>query len=129
MDAARGFDLRETYVHVSDGPTVVPIDGGAAFWATVDERPELQNGRLLLVSTVAETWGHWERHPAGEEIVYAVSGSYEFVLEEPAGERRIALGPGSACIVPRAVWHRAIVHEPGEMLFLTRGAGTEHRPR
>jgi hypothetical protein len=26
------------------------------------------------------------------------------------------------------VWHRAIIHEPGDMLFITRGEGTQHRP-
>ena len=26
------------------------------------------------------------------------------------------------------VWHRAIVHEPGDALFVTAGLGTEHKP-
>jgi hypothetical protein len=27
------------------------------------------------------------------------------------------------------VWHRAIVREPGDTLHVTRGEGTQHRPR
>ena len=44
------------------------------------------------------TWDTWERHRAGEAMV---KGN---------------------------VWHTTIVHEPGEALFITPGAGTEHRP-
>jgi hypothetical protein len=30
--------------------------------------------------------------------------------------------------VPAGVWHRAIVHEPGTALHLTRGQGSMYRP-
>ena len=69
----------------------------------------------------------WERHPAGDELLYLVSGAVEVIFERPAGERRIALAPQTACVVPRGVWHRFVVHEPGLLIFLTPGAGTEHR--
>jgi mannose-6-phosphate isomerase-like protein (cupin superfamily) len=45
------------------------------------------------------------------------------------GERLVALEAGMTCIVPRGVWHRAIVREPGDTLHITRGEGTQHRPR
>jgi len=31
-------------------------------------------------------------------------------------------------VVPQGVWHRAEVKKPGTLLFITPGAGTEHRP-
>jgi len=40
----------------------------------------------------------------------------------------ITLRGRGACIVPRGQWHRAVVHEPSELLHVTRGAGTRHRP-
>jgi hypothetical protein len=30
--------------------------------------------------------------------------------------------------VPRNTWHRALVKKPGKLMFITPGAGTEHRP-
>jgi mannose-6-phosphate isomerase-like protein (cupin superfamily) len=129
MESDRGFDLHRTFVQLVDGPAAIAVPVGPDFWATIDQRPELHGGRLITVSAMDTTWPHWEIHPAGDELVYALSGSCEFVLEEDRGERSVLLVPQTACIVPRGVWHRAIVHEAGEMLFVTRGAGTQHRPR
>lgn len=52
-------------------------------------------------SRQAASWDHWERHPAGEEILTLLSGELEIVLEIETGEERAVL---------------------------TAGAGTEHRP-
>ncbi len=101
---------------------------GDDFWETIDQRGELSRGYLMMVSTMDETWSTWERHPAGEEIVYLLSGSVDFVLDLPNGEQTVELRGRSCCIVPRNTWHRAIVHEPGDMLFVTPGEGTTHRP-
>ena len=37
------LSLHRTYLHLEDGPAVVPIDVGDDFWATIAERTELQN--------------------------------------------------------------------------------------
>ena len=50
------------------------------------------------------------------------------ILEELHGERVVELRAGEACIVPQGVWHRLLVHETGDLLFLTPGEGTAHRP-
>ena len=122
------LDLAETYLHVQDGPAVVPLDGGPAFWATIEQRTDVHDGRLVCVCRQTETWPTWEIHPAGDEVVCLLSGAVDFVLEEPGGERIVPLRNRDACVVPRGTWHRAIVHEPGDVLFITRGAGTTHRP-
>ena len=44
-------------------------------------------------------------------------------------EHRIELHAGDGVLNPPGVWHTADVHEPGDALFITPGAGTEHRPR
>ncbi len=128
MNSEDSLDLRATYVQLHDGASAVAIPGGDEFWQTIDTRTELHEGRLVVVSPMTETWSHWEMHPAGEELVVALSGEYEFVFADFSGERRIALVAGRAAIVPRGVWHRAVVHAAGEMLFVTRGAGTQHKP-
>jgi hypothetical protein len=38
------------------------------------------------------------------------------------------LTAGQTFVVPRGVWHRGIVRQPGELMFITPGAGTDHRP-
>jgi hypothetical protein len=37
--------------------------------------------------------------------------------------------PGQATINPKNVWHTVDVIEPGQLLFITPGIGTEHRTR
>ena len=67
-------------------------------------------------------------HPAGDELVYLLSGAMELVLDAPGGEQVVALGERQAIIIPPGVWHRARILRAGDALFVTRGAGTQHRP-
>ena len=86
-------------------------------------------GRLVSEWTFTEDWQGWERHPAGEELVMLLAGSATLVLEEAGQERSIPLSrAGSYVLVPRNVWHTARTAVPATLLFLTPGAGTEHRP-
>jgi len=122
------FDPLETYVQLEDGPRALPRRGGDAFWAEIGARADLQSGRLVCASRASQDWESWEMHPEGDEIVFLLSGAVDLVIEQEGGERRVALRGRSACIVPRGCWHRAVVHEAAELLHVTRGAGTRHRP-
>lgn len=70
----------------------------------------------------------WEMHPDGDELLTLLSGQFDVVLEERGVERVISLTPGKGALVPRGVWHRMIINIPGELLFLTPGDTTRHRP-
>ena len=70
----------------------------------------------------------WELHPAGDDLLYVLSGAIDVVLQEEGGERVVELRAGAACIVPRGTWHRQKVRTPGDMLFITPGEKTQHRP-
>ncbi len=124
------FDLISTYVHLKDGAEAVPVDVGADFWATIDKRTELHSGRLVTLFHIQSTdeWVHWEMHPAGDELVHLISGAIDLVLQEERGGRIIELRSRAASLIPRGVWHRAIVHTPSDVLFITPGAGTQLRP-
>jgi hypothetical protein len=122
------FDLDRVYLHLRDGPDVTPLAGGPEFWQTIDKRTDIHGGRLVTMSRMSADWTHWEMHPEGDEIVYQLSGATDLVLDEPQGERVVQLRGRAACIVPRGIWHRGIAHAPSELLFITRGAGTKHRP-
>ena len=123
------FDLATTYVQLDDGPAAFAVDVDDEFWETIDRRSELHGGRLVGAFHNAADWDIWEMHPAGDEVVCLLSGAIDVVLDETAGERVVALEAGQTCIVPRGVWHRAVVREPGDTLHITRGEGTQHRPR
>jgi mannose-6-phosphate isomerase-like protein (cupin superfamily) len=126
--ATDGFDLTSTYVQLDDGPAALTVEVDDTFWETIDQRPELQGGRLVGTFHNAQDWDIWEMHPAGDEVVCLLSGAIGVVLDEERGERVIELEPGQTCIVPRGVWHRAVVRQPGDTLHITRGEGTRHRP-
>jgi mannose-6-phosphate isomerase-like protein (cupin superfamily) len=123
-----GFDLARTYVQLQDGAAADLLDAGGDFWARLAERVELHDGRLVCVTPQTADWTSWEMHPAGDEIVYLLSGAVSLILEEEGGERSVELGARMAYRIPRGRWHRMRVRAPGEMLFITRGAGTRHRP-
>lgn len=67
-------------------------------------------------------------HPEGDELLYLLSGEIDVLLEESAGDRVVRLRGGEGCLVPRGVWHRLILKEPSDLLFVTPPRGTRLRP-
>jgi len=124
-----GFDLLTTYIQLDDGPAARRIDVDPEFWMKIAERPHLGSGRLVGVFPYERDWESWEMHPAGDEVVYLLSGVVDMVLGESSGERIVSLRAGTACVVPAGVWHSANVRVAGQALHITGGAGTQHRPR
>ena len=87
-------------------------------------------GRLVCVHRFEADWPMWEMHPHGEEVVVCLSGTMTLYQEMPDGSRQTAvLAAGDYAINPRGCWHTADVAEPATALFVTAGAGTEHRLR
>lgn len=120
------FELEDTYLSLDGrgGLARHPVEG---FWESVDDNPDLL-GTLLGVYVSHKDWPQWEVHPQGDEVLVLLEGKMTMILAEAAGERRVGLTPGATCIVPRGVWHRALVHEASRVLGVTYGAGTQHRP-
>lgn len=101
------------------------------FWARLaaGEYPQLDRGRLMSAFTFDAPWPVWERHPAGEEVVLLLSGRATLLLETADGVQTCALEQaGDFVLVPANVWHTAQTQTSCTLLFLTAGAGTEHRP-
>ncbi len=120
------LELERTYLSL-DGQGHVRTHPADGFWETVDSNADVLSTLVAgFVST--EDWPHWEMHPAGEEVLVLLDGRMTLILDEPGGERRVEMTPGSTCIVPRGVWHRALVPQVSRFLGLTYGAGTAHRP-
>ncbi len=128
------FDLSEVYVHLGSGARVELLPD-FAWTEEYLERYESEHacdgddGRLVMIGRQDATWTNWERHPAGDELVVALSGHTVLIQEIEGEHRHVDLREGQAAVNPRGVWHTADVHEPGSALFVTPGRGTEHRPR
>jgi mannose-6-phosphate isomerase-like protein (cupin superfamily) len=126
MAHADAFDPTTTYVDLApSGATAIPVT--ETFWPDMIEGRLALKGRLVSAYEIHD-FPHWERHPAGEELIVMLSGAMDIILEEPGGLRTVSVGAGQAFLVPKNVWHRGIVRAPGRALFVTEGAGTEHKP-
>jgi mannose-6-phosphate isomerase-like protein (cupin superfamily) len=119
---------RHTALHLASDLSATLLAVDETFWEHRSDQAEMADGRVLIVIDCEETWGRWERHPDGEELVYAVSGNVTFHLEDADGSRRMDLREGEGGLVPKGTWHRAEIHHPARVLFVTpTPARTEHR--
>jgi len=73
------------------------------------------------------TPGFWRELTTADELLYLLSGRIDVLFEEAGGDRVVPLRGGQACVVPRGVWHRIVMHEPADLLFVTPPKGTELR--
>ncbi|MCA8980406.1 MAG: cupin domain-containing protein [Planctomycetes bacterium] len=132
------IDLHDTYLVLQPDNRVESVLIDEHFW------PDLMSGapRTAGAQLVAETkgrlcammemkgnWGAWEMHPAGDEVLVLLSGHLRLKLELPEGEQVVDFPAGHCCVVPAGVWHTADVLEPGTLLGMTAGSGTQHRAR
>jgi mannose-6-phosphate isomerase-like protein (cupin superfamily) len=124
----KAFALDKTYVNLRPDDSATTLKIGPRFWAGLHKRTDLDSGRLVGVTRQNADWPIWERHPAGEEILVMLSGEMDIVLETKRGHRRMRLKAGESLVVPRGVWHRGLARKSGKLMFITPGAGTEHRP-
>ncbi|MDE2434819.1 MAG: cupin domain-containing protein [Sphingomonadales bacterium] len=89
-----------------------------------------REGRLVTVHSFSESWDSWEVHPEGDEVVLCLSGTITLHQELADGENRtVVLESGDYAINPPGAWHTADVTDKVEVLFITAGWGTQHRPR
>ncbi|MGB0846148.1 MAG: hypothetical protein ACPGSM_05455 [Thiolinea sp.] len=87
-------------------------------------------GRLVTMHSFSESWGVWEMHPVGSEVVICISGAITLIQEFPDGRRKkVALAVGEYAINEAGVWHTADVDAEATALFITAGKGTEHKSR
>ena len=92
----------------------------------LQRRRKTQNRRegSLAASNAGE--GHWH---IWAPLRFADFTIFVIVQELPDGVKKTTLSAGEYAINPRGVWHTADVGAPCTALFITAGAGTEHRPR
>ena len=127
------IDIMTVPIHIGLGGTARPVEGFAwseeqlAAYAQATEA-DGPDGRLVMMFHMSGAWSMWECHPAGAEVVIACSGRHRFVQELDGAEHIEEIGPGEALVNPPGVWHTADSIEPGWVLTITPGQGTDHRP-
>lgn len=122
------FDPTNTYVDLAPDGSTPLLRVTTDFWDRLASGALTVAGRMVSMQHMTADWPHWERHPAGDELLVLTSGEVDIILDEPDGERRVRLSDRAGFVVPRGTWHRAEIVRPAEVLFVTEGAGTEHRP-
>ena len=127
LPARAAFDLNSTYIHLETGGGATPEEVGDDFWMRIASRP-YEGMRLVAVIHLDGDSRTWEIHPQGDELLYLLSGALDVAMQDGEGEQLTELRPGTACLVPQGTWHRLIVRTPGDLLFITPGAGTQQRP-
>jgi len=133
----RVFELSEKYAFLEDGGAA-PLVGAEGFWKELMSgkprsaeviRVASGDGWLVARYRITEDTRTWEKHPAGDELLFMLSGEMSLILEQGHQEVALTLAAGGAFVVPRGTWHRQVMRSPGEYLGATYGKGTEHRPR
>lgn len=131
------IDLQSTYLLLENDGSAIDLPVTDDFWdqlmsgAPTDakiKRLAESDGRMLSSYLMEADWDHWENHPAGDEVLILTSGRMTMLLEEPSGLREIELTPGRTCVIPKGVWHIAKVPESSQLIAITPGQGTKHRP-
>jgi mannose-6-phosphate isomerase-like protein (cupin superfamily) len=130
-----GTKLAKHPIHLGRAATaeIEPVFTGAMEWYAdygARHAADGSDGRLVSLSSFCQSWRMWEMHPRGSEVVLCLSGTMTLHQEQADGTiATVALGAGEYAINPPMVWHTADVDGEATALFITAGAGTQHRPR
>ncbi|MDW3216225.1 MAG: cupin domain-containing protein [Ilumatobacteraceae bacterium] len=122
----RPIDLTDTYLHLERGPGLNVLEIDEHFWPTIDERTDLEDGRLVMATPVTADWSNWEMHPDGDEVILVTDGAVRIHTE--AGDPVVVRAP-ELVVMPAGTWHTMDVVEPARVITITWGAGTRHRDR
>ena len=120
------FDLEQVYLSLNRSGSAVELPGADFMERLVHSPADM--AYLVSITHQDADWPHWERHPKGDEVLVMLEGRLELVLDVDGVESCCPFSAGQTVVVPAGAWHRARVLEPGRMLALTYGEGTDHRP-
>lgn len=127
--------IEKTPVHLGLGARALlqpAMTGDMQWYADYEARAAADGaeGRLVTQFSFDEPWTMWEMHPAGDEMVLCIAGRMTLHQEQPDGAvTTLELGPGDYAINPPGVWHTADVEGTATAVFITAGAGTQHKAR
>lgn len=101
------------------GESTTGAEADAAFRKITD----LDECTIGVMSYAGQT--PWERHPDGDELLYAIDGGVEITVLTDDGPVEKQVRAGSVFICPRGLWHRQRAEPSVTMLFGTPTETTE----
>ena len=111
-------------LHLAERGVVTTLPMTADFWSEMPA--SFGAGRRLSLIDMERDWPNWEMHPEGDEVIWLLTGRVRFVTE---GHGAVEVSAGECVVMPKGEWHTADVLEAGKAIFVTEGAGTQHRER
>ena len=98
-------NLLENPLHLGLGATAVPQPPftGMDWYQGYGERHDVDGaeGRLVSMYRFTESWGSWEMHPLGDEVVLCLSGQMTLHQEHADGSTAaVTIGPHEYAINP-----------------------------
>ena len=120
--------ILETFAVIKPDLKMQPVPVTSTLYDRLQNDFDNFRGHVLVsVHEFSESRSHWERHPAGDEMVVLLAGKVTLRIQKHQGEEKVDLNePCSYVIIPRGAWHIAETQESARMLFITPGEGTEH---
>src|SRR2546428_10025145 len=110
-------DIRARLEELAGEPGMVAHDLRAA----LDDLPEMTmrflaslNRCTLGVTRFSEP-SHWERHPAGDELLHVLEGEADVAPLTDSGPARPTVRAGSLFVCPPGLWHRRLPRAPAPM--------------
>ena len=89
----------------------------------------LPEGHLLGVFQIASPddlhSDIWEMHPAGDEVLLMLTGALGVEYSDGFCRGTSALESGRGVVMPKGVWHRLLLREPGLLMVLSPSQGTK----
>ena len=123
------LDLSRTFVHLTNHGDAKPVELTPSFWreSSSSQLYDRLVGTFDFRSSDDLHSSMEEMHPGGDELLFLVSGEIEVVIQDGDSERVLPLAAGQAAIVPRGVWHRLVMRQPGKLLFINSRTGMKSR--
>ena len=120
------FELESVFLSLN-GQGVATNLPGEHFGERLGQAPA-DMAYLVGAYPMTADWPHWEMHPRGHEVLVMLEGRLEMTLDQDGSVRTVMMEPGATLVIPPGAWHVAKVLEPGKLIGITYGEGTQHRP-
>lgn len=123
-------DLSKTYLQMKPSGDSKAWEA-TEFWNAVKTGKGIDSpfGFMVAQYSWSSSWNHWECHPNGDELLIAVDGCLQLLLEIDGKESTVTLEAPSSFLVPRGIWHTANLTKPCRIIGVSAGEGTQGRPR
>ena len=120
------IDLEVVFLALNAGGVATQLPGDD-FMARLGQSPA-DMAYLVGVYPMTADWPHWEMHPKGHEVLVMLDGVLEMTLDRDGVLSTVAMSPGATLVIPPGSWHVAKILQPGKLIGITYGEGTQHRP-